>query len=897
MPYALKMQRFSHFHNQFVYTLRTILGSEKKCPFPRFFVLRQFREISYTSHVIVFLRRGFGRTVTDQKGFWVIVMLTIICRKLVVLLLVSVVLGGTGSPSLWANETLDIALSLHNNREYDRAINEFKRFLTANPNHPERSKANYFLAECLIQKGRPDEAFVYLDDILGKQLSAIKIAPKDSFFNIDYYRTNIQPKMAVAHDIAYGRHALFRAGEIAYTSDDLENGRRFLYAFLVEFSNDSLNALTLPYLGDIAKQNYEIAIHQGYNAVGRVYAEEAEYYFGTTVDVYPDSSLYKESLMGLAWAKSRLGKYAEATPIFRQLALEPNSKLAENAYYEWGLMYYEQGNYSQAITTLLNFERQYPRSEFRNDSMRVRAKSLAGQEKYQDTLNLLKQITAKKVEDYLLEIRCLYGMKEYEAASKELADLDKSPISQPVKDEIRLLQAVDAMVKNDRNSAILILESLLRPKYDIATRTITFAYYDPPERGRGRGGSSGSDTSMQGKLSEEKFLKACAILCINYAIVGRKDESNATINAMVQIAKPDDDRQAHIIDNTVDYLAKIGPDAANNPNWGLAGGESIPIDPSHDGGIYFGPIIDERDLTPAGQNRGGSSGNRGNQSSLGLSSGNSGRPQSSGERYGSNRPNNSGSTGTSQTTQEFRRELQNCQTLISRKNWREADKRLLALLQSDPSPPNAIAAEAASLRVKVLLELGNESEAEVMCDLILNTYRNTVFYADALWISGEYFERHGKLNKALDRFRILADDHPNHDYADGALFHLAWDDLENGSKPAAMRKFKTIYTKHRNGEYWSHGTWGLAYLAYEDKKFEEAEEYVQELLNHPPDQAILDRVLFLKAVLAEKFENWAIAEMAYSTLAKYCPDSSLARRASNQAAVARNKANQMNNNR
>ncbi len=810
-----------------------------------------------------------------------------------------------------ASESLNIALNYYNERQDDRAISEFKRYLTANPNHAERSKADFYLAQCLIRKEKYDEAFIYLDDILGKQLSAIKVVPKESFFDANYYKTNIQPKMASAHSQTYGRQALFRAGEIAYQQGDLENGRRYLYAFLTEFSDDPFNAWTLPYLGDIAKQNYDYSISEGYNSVARTYAEEAEYYFGAASDVYPDGDFYKESQFGLGWAKSRLGKYVDAAQIFRQLAFEPNGSQTENAYYEWGLMYYEQGNYEQAISTLTNFERQYPSSDFRNDSIRVRAKSLAGLEKYQEALKLISQISGPTVEDYLLNVRCLFGLKQYDEASKLLASLDQDPRSQSVKDEIQLLQAVQAMVNNDRNKTISILEILLRNKYDSKTRQMTFAYFDPPERRR-RGSSYGADdstgeVSIRGKLSEEKFLKACAILCVGYALVGRTDESNATVNAMNQFAKPDDVRQTHIIDNTMDYLGRIasGDFSGSQGDPGYAGGDLIPIDPSRDGGIDFGPVIDDKDLVPAGgsfdPNRRGNRGNRGGSDS-GTSqdpadryAGNTGdnRDNKPGNPSGSGsgrNPGNKDNRNSSQNSQDYRRTLQACRSLIQKNQWDEADRKLLALLGNNP--PDSIGAEAALMRCQVCLELGNESEAEVMSDLILNTYHNTIQYGDALWISGDYYEKRGDTEKALEQFKILADDYSNNSHADGALFHLAWDDLENGSKQNARRKFKKINTTYRDGDYWSHGTWGLAYLAYEDKNYDEAEKYVQELLNHPPDQAVLDRVLFLKGKLAEKRDDWAVAETAYKTLAKFCPDSSLLKSANTQAAIARSRMNE-----
>ena len=312
----------------------------------------------------------------DQNGIWVIIMSifhgTSEIRRRFLVLLASVALWSVCVSTLpaadAAADALNVAISFYNDKQDDRAISEFKRFITTYPTHAEKNKACYYLAECLIRKGKIDEAFIYLDEILGKQLSAMKVVPKDSFFDINYYKASIQPKMVEVCKQSFARQALFRAGEVAYLSSDLENGRRFLYAFLLEFNDDSYNAWTLPYLGDIAKQNYAITIAEGYNQIARAYAQEAEHYFGASVNVYNDGKYYKDSLFGLAWAEARLGKYTEANAIFKQLAYEPNGSLAENAYYEWGLMYYEQGNYELAVQTLTRFEQQYPSSELRNDS-------------------------------------------------------------------------------------------------------------------------------------------------------------------------------------------------------------------------------------------------------------------------------------------------------------------------------------------------------------------------------------------------------------------------------------------------------------------------------------------------------------------------------------------------
>jgi len=219
----------------------------------------------------------------------------------------------------------------------------------------------------------------------------------------------------------------------------------------------------------------------------------------------------------------------------------------------------------------------------------------------------------------------------------------------------------------------------------------------------------------------------------------------------------------------------------------------------------------------------------------------------------------------------------------------EADRRLVALLGEDPLPQ--IGAEAALLRCEVLLQMRNEAEAALMSELILSMYRNSEQYAESLWVRGKHLESEGKTQEALALFYELAMEYPNSPRIDGAMYHLGWDDWEAGDKRDARAKFMSIYKTKPPGEYWSHATWALAYLAYESKDLDIAELYVQQLLLHPPDAAILDRALYLKGELAMAQGNWTVAESAFRTLTRVCRDSPLVSAAKANATLAQNNIN------
>lgn len=837
-----------------------------------------------------------------------------------------------------ADESLTIAYNYYQQKRYDLAIGAFETFLQKNPNHANKNQAEFFLAESLFQKGRPEEAFAHLDNMFGKGLSLIKSYTAQEL-DKTFYLANIRPKIESSLTAPFGKDALFRAGEIAYFAGDLENARKFLFVFICEFDKDAYNARTLPYLGDIAMQNYETAMKAGYIPYARIFAQEAEHYFSQSIAYFPQGDLLEQSRFGLAWAQSRLGKYEEATALFRKIVYEASAPYVEKGYVEWGKMLLEQADFDGTLTTLATFERRFPNSELQQEVIRIRANAQSGLRKFDEALALLGQIKSPIAEDYLLNVRCLYGLRKQTEAEKALVELENSVLADSIKDSIQLQKAMLYVVKPDNPSTIALLEKLLGVKYNTITKKTTFTYYDLPTT---TVATANTPIAYLGKLTEESFLKACAVLCVCYAKVGDWNKSDSIYAAMLDFAKPDDARQAHILKKMEGFLAEVSNNSSGNSSLGTpgtgtgntagtglgglgpigtgnSGGQNIPISPSVEGGIDFGIVVlDKADLVPVGgsydpnqENRSSSSSgsrnsrtsSRNSNSSNSSNNSNSSASKSNGSTTGSG--SNSGSNSSSRTSSrssrygnqvsgdsengsnrsEHQRMLQDSRNLLKNGKWEEADRKLLTLLGNNPI--KSIGAEAALLRCEVSLQLGNIGEAETMSDLLYTTYDDTNLYAQSLWKRASYFAQENNSVEASQLYEIIVSDYPSNPVAEGALFHLGWDDLEAGYSRAARDRFMQIYKNFPAGDYWTHATWGLAYLAYKSDNNQAAEDFLQEVFNHPPDAAILDRTLFLKGELASRRGDYATAESAFRSLVKTCKNSPLVSAANARAVSVR----------
>lgn len=228
--------------------------------------------------------------------------------------------------------------------------------------------------------------------------------------------------------------------------------------------------------------------------------------------------------------------------------------------------------------------------------------------------------------------------------------------------------------------------------------------------------------------------------------------------------------------------------------------------------------------------------------------------------------------GTLLGDSEAKKLLRESNTLYRSERYREANDKLASLIAANPGETHLT--EALMLRGKTLLALGRDNEAVELLEKIVDDYPTAKEYPDALWGLGLYYDDCGDTYSSIPYFQTLADKFRSHPSANGALYFLAVDDLDNGNGRKADTYLKQVFRNYETGEYWSHATLLLAYEAYKKRDYHQAEMYVQKLLQHPPDYAILDHVLYLKGDLALRNKEYETAFVAFREIGNLCPESS-----------------------
>jgi TolA-binding protein len=240
---------------------------------------------------------------------------------------------------------------------------------------------------------------------------------------------------------------------------------------------------------------------------------------------------------------------------------------------------------------------------------------------------------------------------------------------------------------------------------------------------------------------------------------------------------------------------------------------------------------------------------------------------------------------------EQRKIIRDSNSLYNAKRYEQVEVKLLDLIAKKPE--ESILAEALLLRSKANYQLGKEEDAVTLLVKIVDEFSSLPQYQDALWYLGIYYDSYGDTIKSVYYFQLLAGRFPNSKHIDGALYFMALDDLQNGNGRKAATYLTRIYRNYQAGEHWSHATWTLAYEAYKKKDYDQAEIYLQKLLQHPPDVVILDRALYLKGELSLRKNEFETAFIAFRDLSKLCPESPLYDKAVKNAHLAAGKTNKI----
>ena len=150
----------------------------------------------------------------------------------------------------------------------------------------------------------------------------------------------------------------------------------------------------------------------------------------------------------------------------------------------------------------------------------------------------------------------------------------------------------------------------------------------------------------------------------------------------------------------------------------------------------------------------------------------------------------------------------------------EAAATLDELLKKNP--PEAIAAEAAFLRGRILQELGQNESALAMYNLVIERYPGSRHRCDALLAAARLQAKLKQPAAAAATYQRLAADYPRFPKLDAAVYEWAWLMQDLGKPEDAARLFERLHKEYPQSRFWADATCRLALQALAAKDYQRA---------------------------------------------------------------------------
>ncbi|MDI9446553.1 MAG: tetratricopeptide repeat protein, partial [Planctomycetota bacterium] len=216
-------------------------------------------------------------------------------------------------------------------------------------------------------------------------------------------------------------------------------------------------------------------------------------------------------------------------------------------------------------------------------------------------------------------------------------------------------------------------------------------------------------------------------------------------------------------------------------------------------------------------------------------------------------------------------------------DYAEADRALAAALELPLQ--EKLALEARLLRGRTLAKIGDLESAWEILQAVVRDGRPSPYWSEAVWSAARVAERLGRPASAIELYERIADAEPC-DHTAGALYNLAWLLRERGEMRRAGARFLHLYQDHRESAYWAHAALAVAQGHLERDSCGEAEAVLGDVLASTGGKEILDRVLYLGGQVALAAKDWRLARQRFERLLAECPDSRLVAAAEFGAAEA-----------
>ena len=279
-----------------------------------------------------------------------------------------------------AEDQFAVAAGHYQQQRWKLAAAEFRTFLADFPGHLKASRAQFYLAETLVQLREFDSAAAEFQEFRRKH-------PQDPLAG----------------------KALFRSGEACYLAGKLDEAERELTAFQAQSPDAALNAYVLPYLGDIAAQRRDAA--------------KAQQLFSQGLERYPQGPLQDDCRFGLAKALEEQGKIEDAQRLYLALSSKTASPWADDAQFRLGASQYASGDYAAALETFDALPATFANSEWKDKAALAAGQTLFFLNQFDPALARFERLA--KLPEIGLEARYWIGLthkarRQWDAAAETL---------------------------------------------------------------------------------------------------------------------------------------------------------------------------------------------------------------------------------------------------------------------------------------------------------------------------------------------------------------------------------------------------------------------------------------------------------------------------------------------
>jgi len=793
--------------------------------------------------------------------------------------LLAAALGSLPARADEADDQYAVAAGHYAQKRWKFAAEEFQTFVERYPKHPKANQAVFFQAEAFVQLGRLDDAVTHFHDYLKREPDG-RFAPA----------------------------ALFRAGEAAYLNGKLDQAKIELDRFLAVYPDHKLNAYVLPYLGDIALSQDQTA--------------SAEKYFRNGLSQFPQGGMQDECRFGLARAIEKQGKNEEAERFYLAVAAKTGSPLADDAQFHLGALQYASGRLEDTLETFEKFESTFAESPWQATARLGRGWALLRLGRLAEAEAAFQTIAADA--QVGAEARYWLGLtqkaeKDWKAAAQTLLEAARDHPNHHLAAAMQfhagdaLLCAGDTTAAREQFDRIIAsaapdnqwLDDAMRGNVQVALRTKDYETLD-------------RQAAEFTARFPESTLKADVQRMLAQSLLRRKQHGRAieVLEPLVAAGghAPDVGHGGEALDDR--YLLSLAYEGLDRHQDALDA--LLPVVSSADGTLLaharlaqasalmklkrfdeaIAPLEALLAMQPTGDEAVGGLGN------LAICHAEAKQLDKAKQRYAElieKHPSHKLIAPTTEQLAEaayeagdvawagqlFARLIGEGESrehrlkALSGLGWsqykagqlEEAAETFQRLLSQGPDPP--LAAEAALVRGQILQTLGRPDPALAMYDLVIDRCQNTEQFPQALWAAARLRDTLEQNQEAATLYERLATAHPQFAEIDAVLYNWAWvlNDLARSEDSIAL--LDRLRREHPKSSYWADATFRLAQHAFEAKDYERSGRLVGEVLDAEPSVQIRENSLYLKAQIAAAQERWDDARLAFETLLRDYPETSL----------------------